>query len=442
MKDASGSREADAQALRSSARSEPQASEVDAVAPRSGARSEPKASEADAAARLVDGRAFADYLARIAAAGEHIRQFPIPNDDPDLRAQGYRYLLGLVTSGIAQALELSDPDQPRFVRNPDSRAKWGAENADNQYLWARVRPDAVYRIEGERRGEFELLFELKDGYMQLGDERVFVAKTASDLGIAQGTRFELLLSAERPAAHTGPWLPLHPESRYVAVRQYFVDWEREQPARLEIFRVGGEADAPAKLTAARMAELLSSAGEWTEASAKVWSEWTLQMRAAHVPGRVHPARHFAGGAPDIFYGNDLFRLAPGEALIFETELPDARYWQVQLCDVWFETLDYAGRQTSLNHAQLHIDDDRRARVVVAHEDPGVANWLDSCGQVEGMLQYRWIWTRSNPQPRVRVVPFSRLAEELPATTRRVSPAERRATIAARKRHLLRREPLS
>ena len=107
----------------------------------------------DAGARLLDGRAWAEFCARLLEAGAWVRDFPLP-DPPGLRAEGFRYLLGLVTSGVAQATALADPDRPRFVRNPDSLAKWGAENADNQYLWTRIDPGRRYRIRGARSSAF------------------------------------------------------------------------------------------------------------------------------------------------------------------------------------------------------------------------------------------------------------------------------------------------
>jgi hypothetical protein len=94
-------------------------------------------------------------------------------------------------------------------------------------------------------------------------------------------------------------------------------------------------------------------------------------------------RGFAGGADDILYGNDWFRLRDGEALVVCCDVPDARYWAFQLCDSWFRSLDYANHQTSLNGAQLRLDADGRVRVVVASRDPGVANWLDTCGASRG-----------------------------------------------------------
>jgi hypothetical protein len=226
----------------------------------------------------------------------------------------------------------------------------------------------------------------------------------------------------------------------VQVRQYFADWERERPASFEIRQIGNEGRPPAPLTPARMAEMLDDAGEWVAASARFWTQWTEQMRAAHDPARLQPAVRFVGGADDIYYGNDLYRLGPDEALVVEMSAPDARYWQIQLCDVWFRTLDYATRQTSLNHHQARLDPDGRLRCVIAHRDPGVPNWLDTAGYAEGMIQYRFVWSRSNPQPTLRRVRLGELRSALPAGTPRVTPEERRSKLAARQAHVARREP--
>jgi hypothetical protein len=392
----------------------------------------------DAARRLLDGRAWQAYCDRLAEAGRWALAFPQP-DHPELHAEGFRYLLGLVVSGIAQAGALADPDRPRFVRNPDSWAKWGAENADNQYLWARIRPDAAYRIHGLRESAFDFLIEVKEGYMQLGQPKNYATLAAHDLALAPDGSFEILLAAAKPPGYEGNFLALHPDARYVAVRQYFWDWARESPARFTIERVG-PAEPPAPLDPARMAELLDAAGAWTLDTARFWGDWVTELRADWQEGRIAPARHFAGGADDIVYGNDWWKLGPEEALVIECAVPDARYWAFQLCDAWFRTFEYGARQTSLNGAQMHVDRDGRFRVVIAHEDPGAPNWLDACGHPEGMLQYRFVWARSRPQPAVARVPLRELRARLPADHPRVSPDERRRALAEREAHVQRREP--
>ena len=45
---------------------------------------------------------------------------------------------------------------------------------------------------------------------------------------------------------------------------------------------------------------------------------------------------------------------------------------------------------SCNGHQAHVDADGRVRVVVAHVDPGVPNWLDTEGRPIGMVVYRYV----------------------------------------------------
>jgi hypothetical protein len=71
-------------------------------------------------------------------------------------------------------------------------------------------------------------------------------------------------------------------------------------------------------------------------------------------------------------------------------------------------------------------------VVIAHEDPGVANWLDTAGHSAGPIILRCVRTESAPVPETRRVQFSEVGSLLPAGARRVTPAERRAALAARR----------
>ena len=132
----------------------------------------------------------------------------------------------------------------------------------------------------------------------------------------------------------------------------------------------------------------------------------------------------------------------GRALIIEVTPPDAKYWNFQLCDVWFVTTDYANRTSSLNDAQLRLDPDGRCHIVVAHEDPGVPNWLDTAGATEGCLQYRYILTRDNPLPKVLEVDFDEIRSHLPKDTTAVTPQERAQTNHRRGRCVARREQVS
>ena len=71
-----------------------------------------------------------------------------------------------------------------------------------------------------------------------------------------------------------------------------------------------------------------------------------------------------------------------------------------------------------------MDDDWILRTVIAHEDPGVGNWLDTAGHSVGPIILRCVRTETAPVPTMRLVKFSELEHEVPAGTRRVTPAER------------------
>lgn len=94
-----------------------------------------------------------------------------------------------------------------------------------------------------------------------------------------------------------------------------------------------------------------------------------------------------------------FDLAKDEAPISTLDpLPDGVYWSFQLGDIWSRSLNYMYRQTSLNMAQVVMDRDGACRVVVAHRDPGIANWLDTNGRHQGTVVFRNYKATGQPVP--------------------------------------------
>ncbi len=74
-----------------------------------------------------------------------------------------------------------------------------------------------------------------------------------------------------------------------------------------------------------------------------------------------------------------------------------------------QTYDYAHRQVSLNRAQTKVDADGSFRIVIAHRDPGVPNWLDTEGLPFGMVFWRYFLPESEiDTPQAKVVKLSDL----------------------------------
>ncbi len=147
----------------------------------------------------------------------------------------------------------------------------------------------------------------------------------------------------------------------------------------------------------------------------------------------------AGVAPQWYIGCRLMFIADQlmKKVEAEVEVPLARYWSLQLYDIpWFELVDVTEHVVSLNHTQARVDDDGVIRAVVSHRDPGVPNWLDAAGLRTGLFTVRAFWTTGEvTTPRTRVVPVDEAAASLPEGTPTVTPAQRSALMAARRRHL-------
>ena len=76
-----------------------------------------------------------------------------------------------------------------------------------------------------------------------------------------------------------------------------------------------------------------------------------------------------------------------------------------------QTLDYANRSVSNNRAQTRLEADGSFRMVLAHRDPGVPNWLDTEGRPFGMVFWRFMLAEGEIEtPQAKVVPFAEVAD--------------------------------
>jgi hypothetical protein len=270
--------------------------------------------------------------------------------------------------------------------------------------------------------------------MHLGAFGVWSEHTLSELTVGDDGRLELWVS---PDEHEGNWLTSEPGATQLLIRQYQVDWEVD---RLATFHIENEATVgiprPAP-TEADVAGALAKAGAWVEASMTFWKDYVEGARAGMAHNAFGPPNTPPGGAPNIAYGGGWWELGPDEALVITHDVPDADYWGWTVHHRWrMDSGDFADRLTSTNAAQAHVDPDGRVRLVLAHDDPGTANWIDTQGEPEGLLVYRYVGTRTRPVPEASVVRLDEL--DLPEDHPRVGAEERRGQLARRRRAVLAR----
>ncbi|MEW6273129.1 MAG: hypothetical protein AB1689_27950 [Thermodesulfobacteriota bacterium] len=383
------------------------------------------------AAELLDGRAWRRFGERVAALEARVRDAAVPADDAT-RADGFRYLAMLLRNALDVAIEDCDPDRPT-VRWSDRRNKFGWDCPDALYATIPVREDAVYRLTG-RRGNVHFL-----GLQVAAGIRTLANAHADEWELDAEGRFEVVLGGEPRARN---WLPLDAGARWVFVRQFFYDWERELPSPLWIERIdGGQRGEPhGLLDPGFFARRLDAVATNLEASVELWLGTVRALRERYL--NAFPAEAFGGTAMGAqkhqSAGTCYYRVAEDEALVVEVKLPRAKYWSIDLCNFWLESLDYASHQSSLNGHQAEVDPDGVLRAVVCHDDPGVPNWLDPVGHREGSLIYRWNLADETPIPAIRAVPRTRLPSELHPETRRVTREERARVIEARRAGVRRR----
>jgi hypothetical protein len=398
---------------------------------------EPTADPVDA--RIMTGEAWEALVEALRRSAALVLGDGVP-DAPRDRAEGFRYLTRLLASGLVTCLEFADGDEPEFGRMVDHRMKWGLDCPDCLYLYATIRGDAAYRISGNRGGANHIDIQVNYGHFALGDISQWGTVSSMnglELQSDADGAFELFLGGEeRP----GNWLRLAPNAEFVLVRQYFNDWEHERPADIIIDRIGAPVAATPPRTdqiAARLERLCM----WLERSGALWQQMS-KAALALPPNSINvflpQDSDQRAGLRGQAYGLGNFQCAPDEAVIIEFTPPACRHWSVGLANWYWESLDFTTRQSSLNGHQAALDAGGVFRGVIAQQDPGVANWLDTTGQPRGTLTARFLLAQSSPEVRLRAVKLAELDAALPPDTLRTDPAARARTLAARRRAVLRR----
>ena len=362
----------------------------------------------DADARVLSGAVWRDFCRALERAGDTILRPGSPMDPFD-RAEGFRYLSRLVRVALESHLEFADPLFPVLRRPAHETVKIGADNPDNHYQSAAIDGAHEYRLWGTRGTVHYLGFgTYAGGYGSSGRRGQTGYVDARDLEIGPDGRFELVISCRRPADGRN-WLPMEPDTSLLIVRQTFQDRARERVAELAIERIGARG-APAPLTPELLDRGLQAAAAYVQGTAALFADWAegFAKRPNELP-RFDPAVAAAAhGDPNIVYYHGYWQLEPDEALVVEVTPPRCAYWNFQLNNHWMESLDYRYHRIAVNHCDAVAEPDGAVRIVVAAEDPGLPNWLDTAGHRRGTMCLRWVGAEHHPDPTTRVVPLGAL----------------------------------
>jgi hypothetical protein len=132
----------------------------------------------------------------------------------------------------------------------------------------------------------------------------------------------------------------------------------------------------------------------------------------------------SGGVPGGNAVTARWALEPDEALVVEVTPPTpCGYWDVQVGNGWYESFDYRNIFSGFTCENAHVNQDGSVTIVVAQEDPGTVNWLETAHHREGHIAIRWQLSDGHlPIPRCTVVKVTEVAKGADLPT--VSPAQR------------------
>jgi len=331
-------------------------------------------------------------------------------------------------------------DYPAFYLQPiflNNMYGWGLPNPDFLYRWAFVDGAKTYRIWGKRNDPSFVDLQLQDGFW--GDPTFGILGNAQldKLKLGPDGSFEIILS---PTEHAGNWIKSDPNAHrsVIQLRQAIIDWAHDKPLEIHIDELDRTGGTPVMYSPDEYADRLRRAANFVMHNA----DFVLRQNEKLSPGSTvfntfrslnagHPGEE--GGNPAADYQDAIFNIGKDDALIIETAIPHAKYWGVQLGDVWWQTSDYKFHQSSLNAHTAVIDKDGKLRVVLSHVDPGVPNWLDPADDDLGVIQFRWYFFDGPTATPVVVkrVKASEVRKYLPPDTPVVTPEQRRAALAER-----------
>ncbi|MBP1687249.1 MAG: hypothetical protein H6Q33_3392 [Deltaproteobacteria bacterium] len=359
----------------------------------------------DAIRRVMDGSVWDEFCERLKRAGRLV--IGAAPEDAFERAEGLRYVGRIARHALQNFIEESDPAAPVVTTG---LPKLGGDNPDYVYAKAPLSGRFEYRLRGSR-GDASYL-GIGTYYGEIGTPEGLQCSgyiAGGNLETDAEGAFEILLScAEKP----GNWLPMRPETSQLMIRQLLLDRRNQQPASFHIERVdAGGTSGP--LDPARYAALIGRAGAYVEGAIAQFLQWSQTF--ASRPNQIRVLdEHLAAGArgdPRTHYYAGYYALARDEALLIQLEPPRCEYWNLQLCNHWLESLDYWQHTIHVNHHTAIARADGSVRLVVAHRDPRVPNWLDTAGHSRGCIILRWVGTTEPYDPVCRVVRHTEIPRE-------------------------------
>lgn len=333
-------------------------------------------------------------------------------------AEGQRAIAHILETALYFWLE-ADPERPVFKPYVSPTRKLLGDNPDSIYYFAPIRDDRSYKISGNIGAAVFTSFTVEGGSYEGHAARSSIASLSDvDMEIAPDGSYEIIVSRKKPKS--GNWLPLKEGAGQISTRHYHEaklsvaanpDYQMDiaitplDPASQADYggdqQVANHLNYVANFVGEHAAMALTAP---TEATTGHLGWYSLVPNQFGTPGQwVSASDDMAYGNTHAYYNAAHYELAEDEALVIETALPASRFINVVLWNRFMQTYDYGNRQVSLNRKQMHFEDDGTVKIIIAHRDPGLPNWLDTEGRPSGVIYWRFVYPNEAPSAPVSKV---------------------------------------
>ena len=394
--------------------------------------------------------AWRTFCAQLEQAGERVFKDANPAT-PLHRADGFRYLAQNLGQAFDLALETRNTKFPLFHRFASPLCKLGADNADCIYIQAWIDGESVYRVTGTKgqarmwnftvQGPRPASGGLHDPFGDTPEANILGNELVTD---ADG-RFELFIGGERQGQN---WLPTTPGSRKIFFRQFFDRFD-EEPAQVTIERAGMNAPRPMP-DPPELIAAMNWAGDFCFNAVDYWPDflWKSPLIDSAAINRFAAANLSPPTTPlspedeeqERRRGRVVtqmhWRLNPDEALVVSFDAFD-EFWMLTNEAIFGNSMDFLYRPVSYSQGRTPVDSDGRVRLVLAGRDPGLANWIDTQGFAEGVLNFRNGSTRFLPMIETETMALADVVQRLHESPR-MNETERTAQMLERFRAIKQR----
>ena len=337
--------------------------------------------------------------------------------EPVEQVEAVRYV-GQMLSAMSELYWEAQPEHPRFVSIVDPGRKLQGDNPDAIYHYARIDGRRAYRVTGRVQTECYTSFTLHaaadDGGMA-GPLRGDINDRA--LSVDADGRYSLTISANQADADGGDWIELPDDTINVIVRGYYqaetsAQTDSSVAVDIDIECLDVDAPPPAladEFLAGRMAEGIAflrqvTTGQGVFGGPSLAPFVSDEANVCPKPFSFRDSGLPVPGAADIHYAMCRWDLGPDEALVMRGTIPPGPFVNVMLWNAHMQTLEYRGRGSSLNGAQIQLEDDGTYEIWVSAKDPGHPNWLDTDSHRRGSVFWRFLLPDEDPeQPTSEVV---------------------------------------